>query len=108
MRESIRIDARRKMPQHLAIQLGRLASIMALTGDQSTAARLLGASQALMDEIGADRAWWQGERDAETLALIRSALGDDEADAQIRIGRSLPTADAVTFALGTEAGGSRA
>jgi len=102
LRESLTINARHGMTFHVAMQLGRLASALVRRGEADLAARLVGASRAAMENLGAEYAWWQGERDDETLTLARSTIGDEAVSRAEEEGRRLGTDAAVALALAAD------
>lgn len=102
LREAIRIDARGGMLLKLAVELGRLGSVMVRAGEPELATRLVSASQQLMGRLGADSAWWQGKRDDETLAFARDAIGEEAVAREAEAGRALDTDGAVAMALGAD------
>jgi predicted ATPase/class 3 adenylate cyclase len=102
IREAIRINHRRGMALNLAIDLGRLASVLVRLGDaqqQRTAALLVASSEAQREQLGAAAAWWVQRRNDETLELARSALGEAEMEKADGAGRALTTDAAVALAL---------
>jgi predicted ATPase/class 3 adenylate cyclase len=99
LQSAIRIDARRGMLANVATQLGRLSSVLVRRGDGERAAVLLAASDAMREQVGAAIEWWAEERNAETLDLIRAAIGPDAIDSAMATGRVLTTERAVALAL---------
>jgi predicted ATPase len=69
-----------------------------VTGDMALAARLLGAAEALREQLGAPAAPYLEEARAANVAAVREALGD-KADAEWQAGRALSADDAVAAAL---------
>ena len=103
LRESIRLDHRRGNTLALAINLGRLSSVLCRAGDPLTAtaaARLLAASETLTEQLGADVPWWAGQRNAETLELLRGRLDAASLEQALEEGRRLTMDEAVALALG--------
>jgi tetratricopeptide (TPR) repeat protein len=99
--EAIRIDHRRRMDLGTATQLGRLGSILVRHGDARRAAVLVAASEALIEQLGADPGWWAHRRDQETLELARTAGVDaEELERALTEGRALSIHEAVRLALG--------
>ena len=69
------------------------------------AARLWGAAERLLEEIGASRSIEDAERDRRCETAARAAMADDEAfDAAWRSGRALGFEAAVDYALATVLG----
>jgi predicted ATPase len=83
----------------VAINLGRLANILALAGNGDTAARLLAKSDDLVEELGIVRAWWDRERNEKTAEILRTSLAADALDEATRQGRRLTPDEAVALAL---------
>jgi predicted ATPase len=100
LRASIRIAVRLGLRLNIAVQLGRLSSVLVRRGDAETAARLIGGSDAMRERLGAAIAWWAAERNAETLGMIRSVLDREATDRAVRDGRALNPEQAVALALG--------
>ncbi|MBA3779371.1 MAG: hypothetical protein H0X16_08765 [Chloroflexi bacterium] len=100
LREAIRIHYREANDLDLAYLLGRLASVLTLDGRAAIAARLLGSSASLAEQVGAKAAWWADDRAARTLAAIRTQLGEAAFNDEWKQGRGLPVAEAVRLALG--------
>ena len=80
-----------------------LAAVLAFTGQPGPAARLLGAAEALRENLGVDLAPAERETHEETAVAIREALGEDEFSAEWRLGRELALDEAIAFALEEEA-----
>ena len=99
LQAATRINVRRGMRASVATQLSRLSSALVRRGDAELAARLLGASNAQREQLGAKIEWWAAERNEETLGLIRSALGDDAAVSALEAGRALAPDQAAALAL---------
>ena len=99
LREAIRIDHILGNVLDVALDLGRLASVLVLAGRRGKAARLLSSSQALTEKLGAGAFWWAGRRNEQTLATIRTQLGEAAAAEASEEGRALTVDEAVLFAL---------
>jgi tetratricopeptide (TPR) repeat protein len=99
LREAIVLDDRRGNPQGVAINLGRLASVLCRAGDALTAARFVSSSEALTEQLGAETPWWAARRNAETLTLVRTALDEAAVDEALKAGRRLTLDEAVALAL---------
>jgi non-specific serine/threonine protein kinase len=83
----------------LAMNLGRVANVLALAGSVGPAARLLSSSEALTEKLGASVPWWAGERNAKTLAIIRAQLDEAAFSEAWEQGRALTLDEAVALAL---------
>ena len=99
LQAAIRIDAGRGMRLVVATHIGRVALLLARSGEAERAARLLGASDAMRAEVGAVLEWWAEQRNVRTLELLHEALGREATDRAIAAGRSLGPDDAVALAL---------
>jgi len=80
LREAIRIEHDRGDVLTVAIDLGRLASILASGRSALAATQLLSSSEALTEGVGASVAWWAGRRNEETRTLIRTQLDEAALD----------------------------
>ena len=89
--------------QEVALGLGRIANVLALREDGELAARLLAKSDAMMEELGATRSWWDVERNDKTREAIASLLEAPTLTEASAAGRALSTDDAVALALASEA-----
>jgi predicted ATPase len=99
LRESHRIDRDLGDPHGIARVLCRVARVLAAVGRARTAARLLSASEALHEEIGATLRPWLAQMNEETLTTVRAHL-DEAAFAEAwEQGRALTADDAVALAL---------
>jgi predicted ATPase/class 3 adenylate cyclase len=99
LREAIRIDHILGNVLDIALDLGRLASVLVLAGRGGKAARLLSSSQALTEKLGAGAFWWAGRRNEQTLATIRTQLDEAAAAEAWERGRALTVDEAVSLAL---------
>jgi non-specific serine/threonine protein kinase len=86
----------------LAINLGRMANVLALAGRAEPAARLLSSSEALTESVGASTPWWAGDRNEQTLTVIREQLDEAAIDEAWGQGRALTLDEAVEHALDTQ------
>lgn len=84
-----------------AIDLGRLASVLAMAGNAETAARLLASSEALTAGLGARVPFWAATRNEKTLARIRTHLDERAVDEALGQGRRMSAEDALILALGS-------
>jgi hypothetical protein len=84
-----------------------LAATATERGDYERAATLVGAAEAIMDAQG--MAWPPDERPhyERMLATLPDAMGSDAFDRARATGRSMPTPEAVRYAMGARAGGER-
>jgi tetratricopeptide (TPR) repeat protein len=99
LREAIRMDHNRGDVLRVAIDLRRLASVLAHAKHARAATLLLSSSEALMEGLGASVPFWAGKRKEDTRTIILGHL--DEAafsDAWDR-GRTLTFDEAVALAL---------
>ena len=76
-----------------------LAALASAAGEPGRAALLLGAAGALLDAMGADHKPFERALRDRTLAAIRGALGEVEAEAALALGASTTPADAIEVAL---------
>lgn len=82
----------------LSRALDRLGFALHVLGDSRSGARLHGAALALRDAIG-DTLFFEEDSNLTTrYAQVQTALGDDAFQAEVAVGRTLPSADAVTEA----------
>ncbi len=80
-----------------------LAAVLSLTGQAGSAARLLGAAEALRESLGVGLAPAERETHEETKLALREALGEEEFSAVWRLGRELTLDEAIVYALQAEA-----
>jgi len=99
LREAIRIEHILGNVLDVAVDLGRLASVLALAGREGKAAELLSSSEALMEKVGASVPFWAARRNKETLATIRTQLDEAAAAEASARGRALTVDEAVSIAL---------
>jgi predicted ATPase len=83
----------------VAINLGRLANVLALVGNGDTAARLMAKSDDLMEEMGIARSWWDRDRNEKTREILRTSLAEEALEEATRDGLRLTTDEAVALAL---------
>ncbi|MGH2673055.1 MAG: ATP-binding protein [Actinomycetota bacterium] len=83
----------------IAIELCRCADVTALMGRSDVAARLLGSSEALREEIGLSVRPWLGSEIQRTLTRIRGDLDDSVFALEWDRGRKLTPDAAVSLAL---------
>ena len=99
LREAVRLTHFIGHTADLVKDLARLASVVVRAGDGPTAARLLGASEALTEQLGAASVWWNDRRNAETLELLRAALDGGTLERALSQGKRLTIDEAVELAL---------
>jgi predicted ATPase len=100
LRDALRTFHEQGAVLEVAINLGRLANILALSGDGELAAQLMGRSDALIEELGVTRAWWDAERNHETRELIAGILEPAALTAASESGRTMTTDEAIALAVG--------
>jgi predicted ATPase len=83
----------------VAINLGRLANVLALSGKADVAARLMAKSDGIFEDIGATRSWWDLERNDSTREILRTSLDEGALEEGTRLGRELTVDEAVALAL---------
>ena len=81
-----------------ATGLLHVAEYLARRGSSAAAARLIGAFEAMAEEIGGAEPWVARMRE-DTLGVVREKLADGEVDSEREQGRKLPIDKAVDFAL---------
>ena len=99
MAEALRMKRGLKMPNLIVESLCRFAETLAVGGQVQTAAQLVGATQALREEIGGGFSWVVEAND-ETLAMLRSKLDEESLVLALDHGRRLTADEAVALALG--------
>jgi hypothetical protein len=99
LQEAIRIEHRRANLLELAIDFGRLAYVLALSGSARTAVSLLGSSESLMQQVGASVPFWAGERNEKTFASIRTQLDEAALAEALEEGRKLTVDESVALAI---------
>ena len=85
---------------YLANPLAGLASLAAQQNRPSTAAHLLGAASDIHEKSGSAVFPIEQERNSQTLATVRLALGEEATEQAIAEGRRLPIAAVVALAEG--------
>jgi hypothetical protein len=96
--EALRITHDLKMPRQIVESLSRFAYTPAITGRAATAARLLGAAEALRSESGGSHSWVVDEHET-TLKELRMQLDSSTLAKALEQGRRLTVDDAVALAL---------
>jgi tetratricopeptide (TPR) repeat protein len=99
LKAAIRIEHGQGAVLDCAVDLGRLASVLARGRSAGVAARLLSSSEALTEGLGASVAWWAGRRNEETRATIRAQLDEVAFATAWEQGRALTVDEAVALAL---------
>jgi predicted ATPase/class 3 adenylate cyclase len=100
MRDSIETLHELGATMDVAINFGRLASVLALRGDGVLAARLMAKSDAMLEELGVTRSWWDIERNDKTRALLAGLLEPAALTAASESGRTMTTDEAIALAAG--------
>jgi tetratricopeptide (TPR) repeat protein len=83
----------------IGLYLCSVAHVAASKGEEETAARLISATRAVNDEIGAVEPSYTAELNAGTLAVVRAALDESAFDEAWEKGAKMTIDDAVTLAL---------
>jgi predicted ATPase len=96
--ESFRLNVDVGDSWRIAIDVCRLARVLAALGEARSAARLLGGGKALLEEIGAAPSWRAGEDD-ETLELLGEQLSDSKIAEETELGAKMPPEEIVALAL---------
>jgi tetratricopeptide (TPR) repeat protein len=99
LRESLTIFVRGGIRHLVADNFEELAGIATATGREERAARLLGAAEALREELGLPLSPADSPAVEATAAAARAALGDEAFEAARAAGRALPLERAVAEAL---------
>jgi hypothetical protein len=97
--ESVRLFREVGDTSYIASPLAGLAAIAVSQGDPETAARLLGVAMALREASGSTVWTTERERDEQTVALARAALGEERYAQVLEAGRALPLTQAVDEAI---------
>jgi non-specific serine/threonine protein kinase len=98
LRECMKINRIHENLYGIAHDLPALAETTRLEGDPKTAARLLGAADALLERIDAKHEALEKEMYARVEAALRVQMGEAEFEAARQDGRSLEWADVVAMA----------
>jgi tetratricopeptide (TPR) repeat protein len=85
-------------PVQVALNLSRFARVLAMAGRAETATRLLSASEAMREQMGA-RVQWVTDMNEQTLTSISSQLGDAVVAKEAEEGGALTADEAVELAL---------
>ena len=96
--ESLRITRDLEMPSQIVESLCRYANTLAGAGQAKTAAELLAAVEALLEEIGGSFSWVV-DTNQTTLKEIRAQLDDATLAEALERGRRLTVDDAIALAL---------
>ncbi len=86
----------------VAVQLGRLSSVLIRQHRVVVAAQLLASARSLMDGLGVTELWWVTRRNEETLGILGEHLEEPALSNAIEKGRRLGVDEAVALALGTD------
>jgi tetratricopeptide (TPR) repeat protein len=100
MRDSIETLHQLGATMEVAINLGRLANVLAHRGDGVVAAGLMAKSDAMLEELGVTRSWWDVERNDKTRALLAGLLEPAALTAASESGRTMTTDEAIALAVG--------
>ena len=98
MAEALRMKRGLEMPSLVVESLCRFAETFVVGGRVETAARLVGATQALREEIGGGF-FWVAEAIDETLAKLRTDLDAETLSRALEHGRRLTADEAIELAL---------
>jgi predicted ATPase/class 3 adenylate cyclase len=99
LKESHRFHVKLSDPFQTACDVCRFASLLAATGHEQTATRVLSSAHALADDAGADLKSWDPEFIDEIVGRIRESVDDDSFAEAWEQGRSLSADRAVALAL---------
>ena len=88
----------------LTINLRRYARVLVERGEVATGLQLLGAADAVDEQMGAGRVTWATDLDPGTLDIACRSLSSDDVNALREQGRSMSLDEAVAVLLGTEKG----
>ncbi len=99
LREAIRLEHGHGNIIEVAINLARLASVLARAGRAPTSARLLSSSDAISEGVGASVPQWARRRNEETLTILRGRLDAAALAEAIAAGRMLTVDETVALAL---------
>ncbi|MGH2428600.1 MAG: ATP-binding protein, partial [Candidatus Limnocylindria bacterium] len=98
-RQAVRIFRELGMFMELAVNLIRLARVLALQGEARTAAVLIGQADAIHASNAATMPWWLAGTREDALATIRDGLTDEAIDAARAEGAAMWIDEAVAMAL---------
>ncbi len=96
--EGLRVLSRVGDAQVLAWTLVLLGATLATRGESEGAATLLGAAEGIIDRADGSFTGAEAELHADTVAELRTALGEENCNALVSAGRAMSTADAVEYA----------
>jgi predicted ATPase/class 3 adenylate cyclase len=96
--ESLRIKRAMLVPTPTSIGLVHAAEFLTATGKLHVAARLIGAFDGVLEDLGGSEPWVVRARD-ETLATLRESLSADEVAQALDAGRRLTAEKALDLAL---------
>jgi tetratricopeptide (TPR) repeat protein len=99
IRRAIGIEHNRGNVLDVALDVGRLASVLARTDRAEVAIRLLSSSEALIEGLGASSPFWAEKRNEETLAIIREQIDETAFAEAWEEGQKLTVDEAVELAL---------
>jgi tetratricopeptide (TPR) repeat protein len=99
LRQAIEINHRTGDTRSLALDLGRLAAVLAKKDKPDAAARILSKSVGIFDGLNATRPWWASDRDEKTLDILKNQLTEETLGRIWDEGRRLSVDEAVELAL---------
>jgi hypothetical protein len=102
LRESLTIFVTNGIRHLVADNFEELAGVATATGRAELAARLLGAAEALREELGLPLSPADSPAVEATAAAARAALGDEAFEAARAEGRALPLEQAIAEALASD------
>ncbi len=97
--EGLRVLSRVGDAQVLAWTLVLLGSTLAAHGELESAATLLGAAEGIIDRADGSFTGAEADLHADTVAELRTALGEESYNAHVSDGRAMSTEDAVEYAV---------
>jgi predicted ATPase len=106
LREALRRLAELEFRDVIGYCFEGLAAVLALTGREEEASKLLGAAEALRESLGVGLAPAEQATHDQTVAAVQGALGEERFSAAWRQGRELALDEAIAYAL--EEQGARA
>jgi predicted ATPase/DNA-binding SARP family transcriptional activator len=102
LREALRRLAELEFRDVIGYCFEGVAAALAFTGEVESAARLLGAAEALRESMGVDLAPAERQTHESTAAAVREVLGEEHSAAEWRLGRELSLDEAIAYALAEE------
>jgi predicted ATPase/DNA-binding SARP family transcriptional activator len=102
LREALRRLAELEFRDVIGYCFEGLAAVLAFTGEAESAARLLGAAEALRESVGVGLAPAERQTHESTAAAVREALGEEQSRTAWLLGRELSLDEAIAYALAEE------